>query len=133
MDYNRIVQEILNIGEELLKSGAEIFRVEDSLYRMCRSYGFVRSDVYASQINIQMTVETPEGEIITQIRYIEMTSPHYDKLDQLNDLSRYVCANTPKQAEIQERYEKIAKSKVSEMIILNSRVRFLLEFMNFQI
>lgn len=112
MDYNRIVQEILNIGEELLKSGAEIFRVEDSLYRMCRSYGFVRSDVYASQINIQMTVETPEGEIITQIRYIEMTSPHYDKLDQLNDLSRYVCANTPKQAEIQERYEKIAKSKV---------------------
>ena len=72
MDYNRIVQEILNIGEELLKSGAEIFRVEDSLYRMCRSYGFVRSDVYASQINIQMTVETPEGEIITQIRYIEM-------------------------------------------------------------
>lgn len=40
MDYNRIMQEILNIGEELLKSGAEIFRVEDSLYRMCRSYGF---------------------------------------------------------------------------------------------
>ena len=112
MDYNRIVQEILNIGEELLKSGAEIFRVEDSLYRMCRSYGFVRSDVYASQINIQMTVETPEGEIITQIRYIEMTSPHYDKLDQLNNLSRYVCANIPKQAEIHERYEKIAKSKV---------------------
>ena len=112
MDYNRIVQEILNIGEELLKSGAEIFRVEDSLYRMCRSYGFVRSDVYASQINIQMTVETPEGEIITQIRYIEMTSPHYDKLDQLNNLSRYVCANTPEQAKIHERYEKIAKSKV---------------------
>ena len=24
MDYNRIVQEILNIGEELLKSGAEV-------------------------------------------------------------------------------------------------------------
>ena len=113
MDYNRIVQEILNIGEELLKSGAEIFRVEDSLYRMCRSYGFVRSDVYASQINIQMTVETPEGEIITQIRYIEMTSPHYDKLDQLNNLSRYVCANTPEQAKIHERYEKIAKRDVS--------------------
>ena len=64
----------------------------------------MRSEVYESQIKILKTVETPEGEIITQIRYIEMTSPHYDKLDQLNDLSRYVCANTPKQAEIQERY-----------------------------
>ena len=127
MDYNRIVQEILNIGEELLKSGAEIFRVEDSLYRMCRSYGFVRSDVYASQINIQMTVETPEGEIITQIRYIEMTSPHYDKLDQLNNLSRYVCANTPKQAEIHERYEKIAKSKVLAFPSYNYEGNFMRE------
>ena len=34
MDYNRIMQEILNIGEELLKSGAEIFRVDlrDRMY-----------------------------------------------------------------------------------------------------
>lgn len=111
MDYNRIVQEILNIGEELLKSGAEIFRVEDSLYRMCRSYGFVRSDVYASQINIQITVETAEGEIITQIRYIEMTSPHYDRLDRLNDLSRYVCANTPDEKEFHKRYVEIAARK----------------------
>lgn len=111
MDYNRIVQEILNIGEELLKSGAEIFRVEDSLYRMCRSYGFVRSDVYASQINIQMTVETPEGEIITQIRYIEMTSPHYDKLDQLNNLSRYVCANTRNRQRFMNVMKKLQKVK----------------------
>lgn len=111
MDYNRIVQEILNIGEELLKSGAEIFRVEDSLYRMCRSYGFVRSDVYASQINIQMTVETPEGEIITQIRYIEMTSPHYDKLDQLNNLSRYVCANTRNKQRFRNVMKKLQKVK----------------------
>ena len=111
MDYNRIVQEILNIGEELLKSGAEIFRVEDSLYRMCRSYGFVRSDVYASQINIQITVETAEGEIITQIRYIEMTSPNYDRLDWLNDLSRFVCANTPDEIELHKRFTEIAARK----------------------
>ena len=36
MDYNRIVQEILNIGEELLKSGAEIFRVEEIGRASCR-------------------------------------------------------------------------------------------------
>ena len=66
MDYNRIVQEILNIGEELLKSGAEMFGVEDRLYRMCRSYGFVRSDVYASQINIQMTVSSSKGNNLSR-------------------------------------------------------------------
>ncbi len=111
MDYNRMVQEILNIGEGLLKSGAEIFRVEDSLYRMCKSYGFVRSDVYASQINIQITVETVEGEIITQIRYIEMTSPNYNRLDGLNDLSRYICSHTPDVSEVHERCEEIMSRK----------------------
>ena len=112
MDYNRIMQEILNIGEELLKSGAEIFRVEDSLYRMCRSYGFVRSDVYASQINIQMTVETPEGEIITQIRYIEMTS-----LIMINWISLITCPDMfvpilRNRQRFMNVMKKIAKSKV---------------------
>ena len=62
MDYTRIVQMILDVGEEMLRSGAENFRLEDSLYRMCRSYGFRRYDVYAIPSNLQITVETPEGE-----------------------------------------------------------------------
>ena len=43
MDYNRIMQEILNIGEELLKSGAEIFRVEDSL---CEVMSMLRRSIF---------------------------------------------------------------------------------------
>ena len=65
MDYTRIVQGILDIGESMLKSGAENFRLEDSLYRMCKAYGFVKYDVFVIPSNIQITVETPEGEFIT--------------------------------------------------------------------
>ena len=50
-----------------------IFRVEDSLYRMYKSYGFMTYDVYVIPSNIQVTVESPEGEILTQIRHIEST------------------------------------------------------------
>ena len=57
----------------MLQCGAEIFRVEDSLYRMYKSYGFVKYDVYVIPSNIQVTVESPEGEILTQIRHIEST------------------------------------------------------------
>ena len=46
MNYEKLVQGILNIGEAMLQCGAEIFRVEDSLYRMYKSYGFVKYDVY---------------------------------------------------------------------------------------
>ena len=34
MNYEKLVQGILNIGEAMLQCGAEIFRVEDSPYRM---------------------------------------------------------------------------------------------------
>ena len=107
MDYKKIVQSILDVGEAMLQSGAENFRLEDSLYRMCRSYGFVRYDVYAIPSNLQITVETPEGEIITQIRHIESTDIDFDRLDYLNNLSRYVCANTPDEKVFREKYQEV--------------------------
>ena len=104
MNYNKIVQNILDVGEAMLQSGAENFRLEDSLYRMCKSYGFQRYDVYAIPSNLQITVETPEGEIITQIRHIESTDINFDRLDYLNNLSRYVCANQPDETEFRAKY-----------------------------
>lgn len=107
MDYTRIVQGILDIGESMLKSGAENFRLEDSLYRMCKAYGFVKYDVFVIPSNIQITVETPEGEFITQIRQIESFDMHFDRLDYLNNLCRYVCQNTPDEKELRRRYEEV--------------------------
>ena len=107
MDYNKIVQGILDIGEAMLQSGAENFRLEDSFYRMCRSYGFKRSDVFVIPSNIQVTVETPEGEIITQIRHIESTGADYDKLNYLNAMSRYVCSHNPDEKELVRRFKKV--------------------------
>ena len=113
MDYNKIVQGILDIGEAMLQSGAENFRLEDSFYRMCRSYGFKRSDVFVIPSNIQVTVETPEGEIITQIRHIESSEPNFDQLDYLNNLCRYVCQHT--------QMKKRCERNISKSSIVNRR------------
>lgn len=107
MNYEKILQGILDIGVSMLRCGAENFRIDDSLYRMCNAYGFIRSDVFVIPSNIQITVETPEGEILTQIRHIEYTSMDYDKLDYLNNLSRYVCANTPDDKVLHEKYMEV--------------------------
>ena len=37
---------ILDMGELLLVSGAEVRRVEDTLTRLCAAYGFERADVF---------------------------------------------------------------------------------------
>ncbi|MDD5823538.1 MAG: threonine/serine exporter family protein [Firmicutes bacterium] len=111
MNYERIVQSLLDVGEEMLKCGAENFRLDDSLYRMCESYGFKRYDVFAIPSNIQITVETPDGQIITQVRHIEYADIDYDKLDYLNNLSRYICENTPDADEINKKLEEIMSRK----------------------
>ena len=111
MDYQRILEGILDIGEAMLCSGAENFRLDDTMYRMCKSYGFKRYDVFVIPSNIQITVETPEGEILTQIRHIESTGINYDRLDYMNNLARYVCAHTPDARELHRRYLEVMARK----------------------
>lgn len=111
MEYKRIVKGILDIGESMLMCGAENFRLEDSIYRMCNSYGFKKSDVFVIPSNIQITVETPDGEILTQIRHIESTDVDFFYLDYLNNLCRYVCANTPDEIELHEKYVEVMNRK----------------------
>ena len=41
MDYELLLNEIINIGKEMIKSGAETNRVEDSMYRMLEILGSV--------------------------------------------------------------------------------------------
>lgn len=107
MNYNKIVQGILDIGESMLISGAENYRIEDSLYRMCRSYGFVKYDVFVIPSNIQITVETENGDIITQVRHIENADIDFDQLDYMNNLCRYVCSHTPDEEELQKKYREV--------------------------
>ncbi|MDO4977410.1 MAG: threonine/serine exporter family protein [Eubacteriales bacterium] len=111
MNNYKLVQRILDVGEAMLKSGAENFRLEDSLYRMCRAYGFVHADVFVIPSNMQITVETVEGEIITQIRHIEQISVDFDLLDQISGLCRYICDEKPREDEIKKKYDKIMARK----------------------
>ncbi len=107
MNYNKIVQGILDIGESMLISGAENYRIEDSLYRMCKSYGFVKYDVFVIPSNIQITVETENGDIITQVRHIENADIDFDQLDYMNNLCRYICSHTPDEEELQKKYQEV--------------------------
>lgn len=107
MKYELIVQGILDIGEALLKSGAENFRIEESIERMCESYGCTRYDVFAIPSNIQLTVTAPDGQIITQIRHIEKSGLDFDKLDYMNDLCRRVCAETPNEVVLRQWFNEV--------------------------
>ena len=120
MNPELIVKAALDIGEAMLKSGAETVRVEDTISRICRSYYEGRIDVtsYLSAIFVSMEVNnwTEESDcprIITQHRRISSVSNNLNKLEELNALSRYVCEHTPAAEEIGARLHSILQTAPS--------------------
>lgn len=61
---------VLDAGELLLTSGAEAARVEDTMRRLARAYGFVRADVLTITASMAVTVRTADDQVITQTRRI---------------------------------------------------------------
>ena len=111
MDYEVLLNEIINIGKEMIKSGAETDRAEDSMYRMLESYDLEQCSVFAIQSDIQATIKPKGGEFITQIRRIHRTGFNYDRLDYLNNLSRQICRDTPSVEEIRKGFDQVMNRK----------------------
>ena len=97
----------LSIGEEMLVSGAEVSRVEDSVRRICIAYGGERVDVFAVATAIFASVHSREYGTVTQIRRISGSRYDLYKLSRLNALSRRICAQVPSFEVVEEKLEEI--------------------------
>lgn len=90
-DMQAVLFQIINLGELLLESGAEVHRVEDTIRRLCHAYGFGRTDVFTITSSIVVTAVTQDGHPITQTRRIYRISTDLEQIDRLNSLSRKLC------------------------------------------
>lgn len=97
----------MTIGEQLLCCGAEVGRVEDTIRRICLAYGATRADVFSITSSIVTTIYGEDFGICTQTRRVPGMSNDLGRLDDLNQLSRYICEYRPKPEEIQKGLEKI--------------------------
>ena len=95
----------------MLLSGAEVHRVEDSLYRICSAFGAERTDVFIITSSMIVTVHTKDGESFTETRRITQSGTDYEKLDKLNALSRKICYQGMTPEEIDAELKEIGKIK----------------------
>jgi uncharacterized membrane protein YjjP (DUF1212 family) len=82
-------------------------RVEDTVSRICKAYGAVEADVFSITSSIVTSIEDPEGKILTQTKRIYRYQTDFQKLDQLNALSRYICTHRPEADYIREEILRI--------------------------
>lgn len=102
-----VVGAALDIGEHMIKCGAEINRVEDTISRICRAYGYDNADVFSITSLIVVTVKPETGDAFTQARRVYNYTTSLGRLEKLNALSREICETKPP---LEKVYEKIKET-----------------------
>ena len=100
----------MDIGEQMLVSGAEVHRVEESISRICYALGASRVDVFIITSSMVVTVHTSDGETYTQTRRVITSSINFEKIHLLNKLSREICEKGLSEQEIKDKLEKAINS-----------------------
>ncbi len=92
--YQLFYDAAMLAGEITLESGAEIFRVEDTMRRMMSLSGFASVDVFATTTGIFATISDPSLPPVTQIRRISSRSNNLMRICRVNEVSRELCSGT---------------------------------------
>lgn len=108
-ETDRLLCLTLDIGEQMLKNGAEIHRVEDTMERICRAYGAAHVDIFVITSLLMAAIRMPDGTYSSQIRRIYGSTKNLYRLEQFNAISRKVCR------------EKVSFDELDRMIYVAKR------------
>lgn len=115
---NVVLDIAMEIGVNLLRSGAEISRVEETIGYICKSYGAISVDVFAIPTLIVATIEY-EGETYTSKikRNLDVANDLY-RIEKYNQLSRDICSKNPTLEEVKKAVLKIQAKKDYNLFLL---------------
>lgn len=94
-EADNMLRIALDIGEGLLKNGADVHRVEFTIDKICKAYGAVHVEVFSIYSLILTSVRLADGSYSAQTRRVLDISNNMMMIEGYNSLSRHVCANTP--------------------------------------
>ena len=95
MDYEKLLNLATELGHQLMSSGAEIYRVEESMSRLLLAYGVASPEVFTVPKCIIVSITTPEGHPITRMCRVGPHGTDIELLERCNELCRQLCTETP--------------------------------------
>lgn len=95
MNASELLRLVCRIGYHMLSSGGEIYRVEETVQRICAAYGMPRADVFAVPSSLIVSITDQDEETYTKLQRLHNKTNDLEKVDRLNDLSRRLCNELP--------------------------------------
>lgn len=112
-DYltDKVVDVALIVGKIMLRNGAETYRVEDTMTRICESKHLFLTQVFVVPTGIFLTVRDGE-EVYTRIERIKSSGMNLAVIDQINDFAWNYVNNRITPGEEFRTLKQISKAKV---------------------
>lgn len=119
-DIEYILDFAANLGCKMLSVGANLERVNDTMYRVCCSYQLKSISIFSLSSLITISAKSQTNQAGTRQVSVHSVSNHLEKLNRFNQLSRKVCSEKPapkKLAQMLEDADTVKKSPLWTVIL----------------
>ena len=94
MDYQILLKLTCGLGYQLATSGAETFRIEESISRILSTYG-VQGEAYSVPNLLLVSVIDQDGNPISRMVRVGFHGNDLDAVERFSGLSRAICQQRP--------------------------------------
>ena len=103
---NKLALAVTKAGMILLESGAETYRVEDTMERICFNYGANTCDAYATPTMLLISF-SKDGELYHNVKRTSVKTVDLNKIERVNTLSRRISEEKMPLEDFMHELEKI--------------------------
>ena len=107
MDYDKLLTLTGELGYRLMMSGAEIYRVEESVRYLLGAYGVDTGEVFAIPNCLIVSLRASGQRPLTVVRRIPGHGTDIYRMEALNDLCRRLCQEVPDLDEAWVRLDRV--------------------------
>lgn len=116
-EEREIMKVCLLAGQIMLQSGAETYRVEDTMMRIASSYGIDHTHSYMTPTGIIFSLEDPQP--MTRLNRITERTTNLYKIDRVNTLSRKISQGGMTIGEAYRELQEIDRTRAIYPLWLN--------------
>lgn len=111
-----VVETAMEAGHILLENGAEIFRVEETINRVCRHYGVESCNAFVLSNGIFVTAGSVREEIFAKVQHIPVSGSHLNRVAAVNQLSREIAQGQYTIGEVRQRLDRMVIGSIIPLV-----------------
>ena len=108
MEYKQILNIAVLAGEIMLRSGAETYRVEDTMKHILNTARTEVAEAFVMMTGIVATLDNPDMEMLTAMRRVHDRGTNMHRIVQVNEISRRYCRG---EMTVEETYKELKQIK----------------------